>query len=64
MFEGTKETSVRRTGRWEYVRIQFDSNKIKDSDAAVDELGREGWELVSAVFTNTYLHLWFKRPKR
>ena len=49
--------------RWEYVRIQVDSNKIKQIDDTVDQLGREGWEMVSAVYTNTWLHMWFKRPK-
>ena len=48
--------------RWEYVRTQVDINKISTSDDAVEHLGREGWELVDVVSTNTYVHLWFKRP--
>ena len=48
--------------RWEYVRIQVSSNSIKTIDDAVDELGRKGWELTGVVYTQTFVHLWFKRP--
>lgn len=50
--------------RWEYVRTQVSCNSISDSDAAIEQLGREGWELVTAVFTSTYVHFWFKREAR
>jgi hypothetical protein len=49
--------------RWEYIRIQTSADKIKSTDDKVDELGMQGWELVDVVFTNTYIHMWFKRPK-
>ena len=48
--------------RWEYLRTQIDINNIKTIDGRVDELGRQGWELVSTVFTQAYVHFWFKRP--
>lgn len=51
------------TRRWEYLRTQVDANKIKESDNALAEFGREGWELVSVVFTNTWVHFWLKRPR-
>lgn len=47
--------------RWEYIRMQIGSNGIRDSDLAVEQLGREGWELVSTVFTQSHVHFWFKR---
>lgn len=49
--------------RWEYVRTQIDANKIKDSDATLDQLGHEGWELVDVTHTDGYIHMWFKRPR-
>ena len=49
--------------RWEYLRTQIDANKIKESDAALEEFGRQGWELVSTEFTNSWVHFWFKRPR-
>ncbi|MBN2082735.1 hypothetical protein JW859_11105 [bacterium] len=57
--EENRETKRRR--RWEYVRTQVDCNNIKTSDATVEQLGREGWELVSTVHTQGYVHFWFKR---
>lgn len=48
--------------RWEYLRTQVDANKIKESDDALVEFGLQGWELVSVVFTNTWVHFWMKRP--
>lgn len=48
--------------RWEYLRTQVDANKIKDIDPQIDQLGQQGWELVSTVFTQSYVHFWFKRP--
>ena len=48
--------------RWEYLRTQVDANKIKDIDPQIDQFGRQGWELVNAVFTQSYVHFWFKRP--
>lgn len=49
--------------RWEYLRTQVNVNKINSIDDDIDRLGLEGWELVSAVYTETYVHFWFKRPK-
>ena len=53
-----------KTRRWDYVRTQVDVNKIKASDDTVQQLGAEGWELVSVAHTQTYIHMWFKRPRR
>ncbi len=53
---------VSRGTRWEYIRMQVDVNQIKNSDAAVERLGLDGWELVDVVYTQTFIHLWFKRP--
>ena len=53
-----------RRRRWEYVRTQISCNEISKSDAAIEQLGREGWELVNAVYTQTYVHFWFKREAR
>ncbi len=49
--------------RWEYLRTQVSADKIKDIDTQIDQLGRQGWELVDTVFTQTYVHFWFKRPQ-
>jgi hypothetical protein len=50
--------------RWEYIRTQVSANEISKSDAAIEQLGREGWELVNTVFTSSYVHFWFKREAR
>ena len=50
--------------RWDYVRTQIDAHKIKDSDATIAKLGQDGWELVDVVYTQTYVHFWFKRPRK
>ena len=63
MLEDAKETGTQCIRCWEYVRIQSSVQSIKTLDDAVDELGRQGWELVSAVDAgSSYVHLWFKRP--
>jgi hypothetical protein len=50
--------------QWDYIRVQIDIHKIASADDQVASLGREGWELVSAVnAADAYLHLWFKRPR-
>jgi len=58
---GQDELGGRR--HWEYLRTQIDANKIKESDSALEEFGRQGWELVSVIFTNTWVHFWLKRPR-
>ena len=60
MSEGYSKSSVTR---WEYIRTQIDANKIKDSDPILDKLGGEGWELVDVTYTQSYIHMWFKRPR-
>ena len=55
--------SSSKTTRWEYIRTQADANNIKESDATLDKLGRDGWELVDVTYTDSYVHMWFKRPK-
>jgi hypothetical protein len=52
---------------WEYRSLQFaypglEGDKLK----AVNDLGAEGWELVTAIQTdmNNYGYLYFKRPKQ
>jgi hypothetical protein len=50
---------------WEYLRIQISNQSIAKSDSAVDELGRQNWELVSVVEAgSSYLHLYFKRQRK
>jgi len=49
--------------KWEYMRIQCKSDAIKSVDETVDQLGREGWELVSVVFTTAYSYV-VQRPFR
>jgi hypothetical protein len=60
--------SLERSGgkprRWEYVRMQIGANSIRDSDLAIEQLGREGWELVSTAYTQSHVHFWFKREVR
>jgi hypothetical protein len=48
----------------EYLRVQVSTNDIKKSDPVIDELGRDGWQLVETVSTEAYLHMWFVRPGR
>ena len=60
MSEGFSSGSVTK---WEYIRVQSEVNKIKGTDATVDKLGREGWELVDVTHTGGYIHMWFKRPR-
>jgi len=62
--ESAGEFTGSRRRRWEYARTQISANEISKSDAAIEQLGREGWELVNAVFTNSYVHFWFKREAR
>lgn len=51
--------------RWEYLRLQVSTQSIKDTDAQLDELGRQGWELVSTVeAAQSYIHMWFKRLRK
>ncbi|MCD6120139.1 hypothetical protein J7K50_09940 [bacterium] len=50
--------------RWEYVRIQTDAHKIKSIDDTVDQLGRDGWELAGVIYTQSFVHMWFKRQMR
>ena len=52
-----------KANKWEYLRTQVDTNKIKDSDEAIGQIGLQGWELVNAVCTQGWVHFWFKRPK-
>ena len=53
-----------RRERWEYLRTQVDANNIKSSDEAITRIGQDGWELVDVVYTQTYVHFWFKRVAR
>ena len=62
--DGELDKGSSRHTRWEYVRTQIDCNKIKDSDAAIEQLGREGWELVDVVYTDSFVHFWLKREAR
>ena len=47
--------------RFEYVRVQASSSYIVQLDEPAQRLGEAGWELCTAVHTDTYVHLWFKR---
>lgn len=46
--------------RWEYLRKQ--PTFILAFDAEMDELGQDGWELVSIVWVGDSLYYYFKRP--
>lgn len=51
--------------RWDYLRLQVSIQSIKEIDDQVGAAGRDGWELVSVVEAgNSYLHMWFKRPRK
>ena len=62
--DNVREKAASRPKRWEYVRTQVGCNSIKDSDTAIEQLGREGWELVDVVYTDSYVHFWLKREAR
>jgi len=57
-----EDNAQTRSHRWKYLRTQVGVGRIKDSDATVDSLGLEGWELTEVVKTDGYVHFWFKRP--
>lgn len=60
--------------KYEYLRLQLNTQGIDSGDKKINELGRAGWELVSAFPTSSqmqaltgsgatqYVHLYFKRP--
>ena len=56
------------TQRWQYHVVDLPPRMFETMperlQAELDRLGGEGWELVSVVFTQTYVHFWFKRPQR
>lgn len=62
--DGALEKASSRHTRWEYIRTQIGCNSIKDSDSTIEQLGREGWELVDVVYTNSFVHFWLKREAR
>ena len=43
--------------KWEY-RIHIETLSTDE----LNELGRQGWELVAAIKLNTEVHYYFKRP--
>lgn len=45
---------------WEYLVL--DKGKLREADA-LNELGREGWELVAAVHDTPIAALYFKRER-
>ena len=49
--------------RYEYVRVQTGSENIAGADEILRQMGLAGWELVSTVFTTSFVHLWLKRPQ-
>ncbi len=49
---------------WEYLRVQVSVSEIKKIDEELPRLGAMGWELTGVVEAGqSYLHLFFKRPK-
>jgi hypothetical protein len=51
---------------WEYRSVHFGYPSLEgDKLKAVNDLGAEGWELVSAIQADkdNYAYLFFKRPK-
>ncbi|GEM_PF-2450945 len=59
--DGSTEKAGGRRTRWEYIRTQVGCNSIKDSDDTIEQLGRDGWELIDVVYTDSYVHFWLKR---
>jgi len=50
--------------RWEYLRLQTEILDIKGSDAQLETLGGDGWEMTGVVHTGGYVHIWFRRPAK
>ncbi|WP_425396970.1 DUF4177 domain-containing protein [Aeoliella sp.] len=47
--------------RWEYQVISQSANTI--ASKPINQLGKEGWELVTVVPNSGNVHLYFKRPR-
>ena len=51
--------------QWEYLRVQVSVSEISKIDPELLNLGAKGWELSGVVeAANSYLHLFFKRPRQ
>ena len=48
---------------WEYRVTYDDPAKVSDQMEQLDQLGAEGWELVSATHWNQWMYFYLKRPK-
>ena len=50
--------------KWEYKVLSFDSNKTsRDIEKEINNLGNEGWELVTATNSNGNKAIYLKRRK-
>ena len=48
---------------WEYKQIKLNLNDdVPLEEGRLNELGKEGWELVAVVTHNKTAHYYFKRP--
>jgi hypothetical protein len=50
--------------KWEYKHLARASNAPALDEAALNELGSEGWELVGTITDGSGTHFYFKREAR
>lgn len=50
--------------QWEYNIFKLIGGAQEFEDNEMDDLGKLGWELVSAFKTKAYTFYYFKRPKQ
>ena len=48
--------------RWEYYWFRGNEDVSDQTEANLEKLGSEGWELVSVVYRDTWLYYFLKRP--
>lgn len=69
--QGQGASSARQTWDVKFLVLLSPSRLLEDGQerpgsqllSRANELGAQGWELASAVWTSTGYALWFKRPK-
>jgi hypothetical protein len=61
----TEATQARRDMNWEYLTCRIEIDPHENHPAQINELGRDGWELVELVTIQDVAHQYrafFKRP--